>query len=131
MTTHESPALQKLLDWRREILDELVSLVPVERRREALELTEQLERMDSLIDNIHPLSKERKAQMDGFRQACDAERYLYGEPQRAVFSKRLSNKTPEARAYWQAVRIIQKAQLRIIRDDHPASAYASYPASGA
>ena len=54
--------------------------------------------------------------LDGFRQALAAERYLYGEPLHAVYSRRESNKAAEVRAYRQAVRILQRAQLRIIRD---------------
>jgi len=54
--------------------------------------------------------------LDGVRQALAAERYLYGEPLHAVYSRRESNKAAEMRAYRQAIRILQRAQLRIIRD---------------
>jgi hypothetical protein len=121
----QNPAVREWLDWRREILDELVSLVPAERRRKALELAGQLESLDPHIDNIHPFSGDLEAQLKGLRQACAAERYLYGEPQRAVYSRCKSNQAPEARAYWKAVRIIQKAQLRIIRAARQASALRS------
>ena len=93
--------------WQEEILDNLVRLAEsvegtaADRRRAVLKCIEGL---------------------DGFRQACAAERYLYGEPLRAVYSRCKSEKALEARAYRQAVRILQKAQLRIIREVRRASA---------
>jgi hypothetical protein len=60
--------------------------------------------------------REREKYFAGFRMASHAESYLYGEPQRALYSRSQSDRSPEARAYWQAVCILQKAQLRIIRE---------------
>ena len=61
-------------------------------------------------------SGERKKYFAGIRMVSHAESYLYGEPQRAMYSRSKSDRSPEARAYWQAVRIIQNAQRRIIRE---------------
>jgi hypothetical protein len=47
--------------------------------------------------------REREKYFEGFRLASHAENYLYGEPQRALYSRCKSDRKERA-AYWSSVR---------------------------